>query len=100
MATVSIAEPSESNNSSPSCKIGNPLCESCEEDRKNAKENSKLIKHEPCFDIYKKVERCMAESDNQISKCTKVWKEYHMCRKNLRQQEQYARMGLSQAVPK
>lgn len=61
-------------------KVGNYLCESCEEDRKLAEVSAELIKDEPCWDVYKDVESCMKNNNNQASICSDLWKKYAQCR--------------------
>ena len=63
-------------------KTGNYTCESCEQDRKKSKINAVLLKDEPCFEEYKKIEECMTANNYQISLCSDLWKNYAFCRRN------------------
>ena len=60
----------------------NPICESCEEDRKNSEKLGQLMEDEPCADIYKTVANCMKTKQNQSSACVNEWKEFAMCQKS------------------
>ena len=64
-------------------KVGNPICESCEEDRKNASKNAQRLmkKEDECFPLYQKIEECSKISGHRVQSCYKEWREYAHCRK-------------------
>eukprot|EP01084_Bolivina_argentea_P128425 227015_1 len=63
-------------------KVGNPICESCEEDRKNASKNGVLMKNEvKCYPLFQKVEECGKVSGHRVQACFKEWREFAQCKK-------------------
>eukprot|EP00485_Elphidium_margaritaceum_P010955 CAMPEP_0202697284 /NCGR_PEP_ID=MMETSP1385-20130828/10618_1 /ASSEMBLY_ACC=CAM_ASM_000861 /TAXON_ID=933848 /ORGANISM="Elphidium margaritaceum" /LENGTH=113 /DNA_ID=CAMNT_0049353707 /DNA_START=46 /DNA_END=387 /DNA_ORIENTATION=- len=63
-------------------KVGNPICESCEEDRKNAGQNASLMKKDECYPLFQKVEECGKISGHRVQACFKEWREFAMCKKH------------------
>eukprot|EP00486_Rosalina_sp_Unknown_P007865 CAMPEP_0201588384 /NCGR_PEP_ID=MMETSP0190_2-20130828/154378_1 /ASSEMBLY_ACC=CAM_ASM_000263 /TAXON_ID=37353 /ORGANISM="Rosalina sp." /LENGTH=67 /DNA_ID=CAMNT_0048040425 /DNA_START=23 /DNA_END=223 /DNA_ORIENTATION=+ len=53
---------------------GNPLCESCDEDRKNASANGKrVMRRDECYPLFQKVEECGKVSGHRVQACFKEW---------------------------
>eukprot|EP01084_Bolivina_argentea_P150443 262737_1 len=68
----------------PSEKVGNPICESCEEDRKNASVNAKRVmsaETDECYPLFQKVEECGKVSGHRVQACFKEWREFASCKK-------------------
>ena len=65
-------------------KVGNPICESCEEDRKNISVNAARVMREEneCYPLYQKVEECGKVSGHRVQACFKEWREFASCKRN------------------
>ena len=63
-------------------KVGNPICESCEEDRKNSSINARRANVDECTPLMLKVEECAKVSGHRVQACFKEWREFAQCKKH------------------
>eukprot|EP00484_Ammonia_sp_Unknown_P015259 CAMPEP_0197055936 /NCGR_PEP_ID=MMETSP1384-20130603/75843_1 /TAXON_ID=29189 /ORGANISM="Ammonia sp." /LENGTH=109 /DNA_ID=CAMNT_0042489707 /DNA_START=23 /DNA_END=352 /DNA_ORIENTATION=+ len=78
MAAVDVAETE---------KVGNPICESCEEDRKNSERNAALLPKDECTPLFDAIQECSKVSGHRVQACFKEWREFAQCKKHIIAQE-------------
>jgi len=83
-------------------KKGNPICDSCESDRKNSSFNARrgMREDDECWPLYLKVEECGKVSGHRVQACFKEWREFASCKRQWIAKERHIAYNRPQAPEK